>query len=509
MLKVDLRKAFDSIRWDFILSTLRAIHFREVFVKWIEECITTPTFSITVNGASGGYFKSRQGLRQSDPLSPYLFVLAMEVFSSLLASRFDLGYIAYHPNTSELQLSHLMFADDVMIFFDGGAASLHAISETLDDFAGWSGLNVNRYKSELFLAGLTPQETEETARYEYPIGTLPTRYLGLPLMHRKLRISEYDPLLNKLAGTFRAWAVKMLSYAGRLHLLSSVINGTVIFWMSAFILPKGCVKKLESIYWHKHHHLRNISFWAVESKTADSASWKSILSLRPLAEQFLKCKVNNGANAYFWYDNWTLLGSLINFLGPTGPRDLRLPISASVRQASNPTGWRLPHPRSDNALALHAHLTTVIAPHQQTQFDSFHWIVDNKDCKGFSSSKTWEAIRPRLAKELGNPACSLCNSHDESRDHLFLICSYANSLWQMVFSRLGPQRRLFVTWNELLSWTRLSTSSAPSTLRKVATHSLIYNVWRQRNEAVHRGGFATLQTTFKTIDRDIRNTITA
>ena len=156
------------------------------------------------------------------------------------------------------------------------------------------------------------------------------------------------------------------------------------------------------VKWHKHHHLRNISFWAVESKTADSASWKSILSLRPLAEQFLKCKVNNGANAYFWYDNWTLLGSLINFLGPTGPRDLRLPISASVRQASNPTGWRLPHPRSDNALALHAHLTTVIAPHQQTQFDSFHWIVDNKDCKGFSSSKTWEAIRPRLAKELGN-----------------------------------------------------------------------------------------------------------
>lgn len=224
-----------------------------------------------------------------------------------------------------------------------------------------------------------------------------------------------------------------------------------------------------------------------------------------------------------------------------------MPISASVRQASNPTGWRLPHPRSDNALALHAHLTTVIAPHQQTEPDSFHWTIDNKDCRGFSSSKTWEAIRPRdqpkswaksvwfsgaIPRQAFNmwlanlnrlptkvrllawglnvqPACSLCTSHDESRDHLFLTCSYANSLWQMVFSRLDPQCRLFVTWNELLSWTRVSTSSAPSTLRKVATHSLIYNVWRQRNEAVHRGGFATLQATFKTIDRDIRNTITA
>ena len=247
MLKVDLRKAFDSIRWDFILSTLRAIDIPENFVKLISECITSPTFSVSVNGSTGGYFKSSKGLRQGDPLSPYLFVLAMEVFSRLLASRFDTGYITYHPRTEEVGLSHLMFADDVMIFFDGGSASLHAITETLDDFAGWSGLQVNRDKSELFLAGLSNEEKTEMQRYEYPIRTLPIRYLGLPLMHRKLRISEYEPLLQKLANTFRSWAVKMLSYAGRLQLISTVINGTVNFWMTTFLLPKGCLKKIESM----------------------------------------------------------------------------------------------------------------------------------------------------------------------------------------------------------------------------------------------------------------------
>ena len=229
MLKVDLKKAFDSIRWDFILATLRAIEFPEQYIIWIEECITTPTFSVTVNGVSDGYYKSTKGLRQGDPLSPYLFVLAMEVFSRLLSSRFNSGLITYHPKAAETDLSHLMFADDVMIFFDGGAASLHSITETLDDFASWSGLQVNREKSELFLAGLSTQETTEIARYEYPIGKLPIRYLGLPLMHRKFRISEYEPLLNKLATTFRSWAVKMLSYAGRLQLLSSVINGIICF----------------------------------------------------------------------------------------------------------------------------------------------------------------------------------------------------------------------------------------------------------------------------------------
>lgn len=64
----------------------------------------------------------------------------MEVFSKLMRSRFDSGYISYHPRTADLNISHLMFADDVMIFFDGSGSSLHGIYETLEDFAGWSGL---------------------------------------------------------------------------------------------------------------------------------------------------------------------------------------------------------------------------------------------------------------------------------------------------------------------------------------------------------------------------------
>lgn len=139
-----------------------------------------------------------------------------------------------------------MFADDVIIFFDGGSTCLHAITETLDDFAGWSGLHVNRDKSELYLAGLDDQEISDKESYEFPIGKLPIRYLGLPLMHRKLSISEYDCLLQKLSNLFRSWAVKMLSYAGRLQCISSVVNGTVNFWMSTFLLPKGCFKKINS-----------------------------------------------------------------------------------------------------------------------------------------------------------------------------------------------------------------------------------------------------------------------
>ena len=355
MLKVDIRKAFDSVNWDFILSALRALNIPEKFVGWISECITTPTFTVCLNGSSSGFFKSSKGLRQGDPLSPYLFVLAMEVFSRVLQSRFDQGYISYHPKTSGISLSHLMFADDVMIFFDGTEASLHGINETLDDFASWSGLHMNRDKTHLFHAGLSDLEAVAISRHGFPIASLPIRYLGLPLMHRKLRISEYEPLLDQIARKFRSWAVKSLSYAGRTQLISSVIYGIINFWLSTFSLPKGCLEKIESLcsrflwagnidgskgakvswstvclpkcegglglrrltdwnstlslrfiwflfsenvslwtQWHKYHNIKASSFWELKESPRDSWTWKALLRLRPLAARFVKAFVGNG-----------------------------------------------------------------------------------------------------------------------------------------------------------------------------------------------------------------------
>ena len=247
MLKVDLRKAFDSVRWDFILASLRALAVPERYIMLISECLSTASFSVLVNGVAGGFFKSSKGIRQGDPLSPYLFVLAMECLSRLLRSRYEAGVIGYHPRTEELMISHLMFADDVMIFFDGTSNSLHGISECLDDFASWSGLHMNTTKTELFTSGIDQTETTAITSYGFPSGQLPIRYLGLPLMSRKLKISEYTPLMTKLTARFQSWSVKLLSFAGRLQLLKTVIFGTVNFWMSAFILPKGCIKLIESL----------------------------------------------------------------------------------------------------------------------------------------------------------------------------------------------------------------------------------------------------------------------
>lgn len=247
MLKVDLRKAFDCVRWDFILASLRALAIPERYIRLIEECLSTASFSVSVNGVSGGFFKSTKGIRQGDPLSPYLFVLAMECLSRLLLSGYDAGYIGYHPRTEDLKISHLMFADDVMVFFDGTANSLHGISECLDDFASWSGLHINLTKTELFTAGSDQSESVAITRYGFTPGKFPIRYLGLPLTSRKLKISEYAPLMTKITTRLLSWSAKLLSFSGRLKLLKTVIFGIVTFWISAFILPKGCIKSIESL----------------------------------------------------------------------------------------------------------------------------------------------------------------------------------------------------------------------------------------------------------------------
>ena len=493
MLKVDLRKAFDTVRWDFILASLRAIAIPESFIRLISECLSTASFSVTVNGVSDGFFKSTKGIRQGDPLSPYLFVLAMECLSRLLQSRYDSGNIGYHPKTEQLKLSHLMFADDVIVFFDGSSNSLHGISECLDDFASWSGLHMNTSKTEIFTAGLQQPDSLAIASYSFPSGTLPIRYLGLPLMSRKLKISEYAPLTNRLSACFHSWSAKLLSFTGHLQLLKTVIFGIVNFWTSAFILPKGCIKSIESLCsrflwsgslekkgiakiswstvcfpknegglglrsflvwnqvlclkfiwillskspslwadWHWHIHLTNKSFWTIEAASNDSWDRKRLLKLRPLALQFCKMSLGNGQLASFWYDNWSPLGQLINHIGPLGPRTLRIRSNAVVADAIVNSTWSLPHPRSAQEVELHAHLTTIPLPLHTDIDDTYEWVAGDSPGCGFIASTTWEVLRPR----------------DQVKDWVDVVWfkgsvpKHAFTMWTATWDRLPTRERL-------------------------------------------------------------------
>lgn len=117
--KIDLYKAFNSLNWDFLNYLLFALGFPMRMLQWIHACITTPYFSVSLIGSLVRYFPGARRVWQGDPLSPYLFVLAMDYLSALLDSVVIRGSISYHPRCRGLQLTHLYFANDLLIFMDG------------------------------------------------------------------------------------------------------------------------------------------------------------------------------------------------------------------------------------------------------------------------------------------------------------------------------------------------------------------------------------------------------
>lgn len=127
------------------------------FVGWIRECISSTSFSISVNGELARFFPGKKGLRQGDPISSSLFVLAMDVMSKDLDKAATQNQFTVHPDCSDPLVTHLNFTDDVLVFFDGSERSLASIIEVLRSFYVAYGLQLNLSKSQFFLDGNNTQ----------------------------------------------------------------------------------------------------------------------------------------------------------------------------------------------------------------------------------------------------------------------------------------------------------------------------------------------------------------
>lgn len=95
-LKVDMRKAYDSVYWEFLWAVLRYLGFPDLFIAWVMECVSTTSFSLAINEYFHGFIKGRRGLRQGDPMSPSLFLMCMEYFSRLLKSKMTYSPFNFH-----------------------------------------------------------------------------------------------------------------------------------------------------------------------------------------------------------------------------------------------------------------------------------------------------------------------------------------------------------------------------------------------------------------------------
>ena len=151
VLKLDMAKAYDRLSWPFLLHMLRAFGFSEHWISLINHAISNSWFSVLVNGVPKGFFRSHHGLRQGDPISPSLFIIAAEFLSrslDRLVTRFpSLAYATGVP----MAISHLSFADDMIIFANGSRSSLARIMCALHRYEALSGQLVSQDKSRFYI----------------------------------------------------------------------------------------------------------------------------------------------------------------------------------------------------------------------------------------------------------------------------------------------------------------------------------------------------------------------
>lgn len=248
MLKVDLRKAFDTVSWPFILNLLDRLGFPTGIIIWIKQCITTSSFSISLNGKMHCFLKTQRGLRQGDPISPYLFVLAMEYLSRSLKVATANPSFRYHPKCKQIGLTHLSFTNDIIFFSRGDTQSVSLIIDTLNHFGNCSGLEINLSKSHLFDAGVVEPDLQDLlAITGFSPGSFPVTYLGSPLVHGKLKSCHFNPLIERITNFINSWSAHNLSYAGKLELLQAVIQGVESFWIQNYPIPTTVTDKINKI----------------------------------------------------------------------------------------------------------------------------------------------------------------------------------------------------------------------------------------------------------------------
>ncbi|KAG7567328.1 Reverse transcriptase zinc-binding domain [Arabidopsis thaliana x Arabidopsis arenosa] len=531
-LQVDLAKAYDNLNWQFLSNVLNAINLPAQFIDWIQECFTTPSFSIAFNGE---------------------------------------------------------LIDDILIFFDGKEESLCGILHILEEFRLSSGLGINKNKTSLFLDGGDFQEIQSlAARLGVSHGALPVRYLGVSLSSCKMKKQDFQPLIDRIHARFNGWTVKHLSFAGRLQLIQSVIYSTITFWASIFILPNKCLEEIESmcsaflwkgttssargakvswdsvctpkkcgglglkrlVHWNKVLGLKLIwmifaaggslwvswirrnligarCFWEMENINSGSWIWKSLCKLRALARPFIICEIGSRVTCNFWTDNWTSLGPLIELTGPLGPRVTGLPITAVVADAllGNQLRISLSRSRSPIIQLLMDCLppSSLVNRLEDADDDVYLWKIGDRQASNvFSTSHTWDHLHPpglgvdwydsvwfsgRIPKHsfitwlnarhrlqtrdrmirwnmAVPPACLLCNLEDESRQHLFFDCSYYADIWKYFCDKahVSPPN----LFDDGVRWMKNPCRDKNTALiLQLAFQASIYYIWKERNSRLH------------------------
>lgn len=246
LLKLDIAKAFDSVSWPYLLDRLRTLGFGSRWLGWICSILGSSS-KVLLNGRAGSSFMHGKGLRQGDPLSPMLFILAIDPLQNLLAAAQDEGLLQpLHRRTARFNMA--LYADDAVIFTRPVKDEIQVVQAILLHFGRATGMITNLTKSEVYAIRCKDLDLQDIlSPFLAQLKEFPCSYLGLPLHIRKLRRLDVQPLIDRFAARLPTWKGKLLNKTGRAVLIKSTLSALPTYHLTVFPLKKWAKKKMDKI----------------------------------------------------------------------------------------------------------------------------------------------------------------------------------------------------------------------------------------------------------------------
>jgi hypothetical protein len=225
--KLDLAKAYDRVDWSFLNNVLLKLGFQSSWVSRVMTCVSSVRYIVRFNGAMSAPFTPSRGLRQGDPLSPYLILFVVEGLSKLINSKVQDGTLQELKVCRRAPgISHLLFADDTLLFFKANPAQAVEVKNVLDLFAQGTGQPINPAKCLIMFKAEEHEgdhmEVRQILQVERTV--LDEKYLGLPTPKGRMKGDRFQPLKERLSKRLQDYSEKFMSAAAKEILIKAVVH---------------------------------------------------------------------------------------------------------------------------------------------------------------------------------------------------------------------------------------------------------------------------------------------
>ncbi|GJW31555.1 RNA-directed DNA polymerase, eukaryota [Tanacetum coccineum] len=438
--KVDFAKAYDSVRWDYLDDVLFSFGFGVKWRSWIKGSLISGMASVLVNGSPTSEFQFHCGLKQGDPLAPYLFILVMESLHLSVSRTVEAGIFTGIKIDSALSISHLFYADDAVFIGEWTDSNLRSIIQMLHCFSLASGLKINLQKSNLLGVGVTGSLVNEAAAsIGCSVMKAPFKYLGVMVGGNMSKINAWDDMVGKIKSRLSKWKINTLSIGGRLTLLKAVLGSTPIYPMSLYKVPKTVLHEMESLRRNFFNGVQGVD------RKISWVKWTKVLASKKYG--------GLGVSSFYALNRALLFRWVWRFLSHDNSLWFRF-ISAmhgssfQTRSSFHCSNW-LSIIREVSALKLQgidflSHCKRRVGSGMQTRFWEDLWLGEVTLIKTIPIKVNvfaWKLHLDRLPTrsnllkrgiQVQSSLCPICNVLQEDTSHLFFSCDVALAISRLI-----------------------------------------------------------------------------